>query len=689
MSGTATPSRGRENRLAQEISPYLRQHAHNPVDWFAWGDEALALARAEDKPILLSIGYSACHWCHVMERESFDDEETAALMNELFVNIKVDREERPDLDQIYQLVAQLTRRSGGWPLTVFLTPSLAPFFAGTYFPPTARYGMPDFRTVLRAVHEAFSERRDEVEQSAGELTSAITSVTNARAEPSDPPPDVAVRAARVLAARFDPVHGGFGDRPKFPNTMALDLLLRAHARGEEGALERVTRTLDAMRAGGIYDQLGGGFHRYSTDERWLVPHFEKMLYDNALIVRTTVDAWRVTREPRYAETVDETLRYVEREMLSPEGLFYSTQDADSEGEEGRFFVWTRAELDALLESTDAEAAALFFGVTDAGNFEDSGATVLHVSRSLDAVARQLERPVDDIEAAISRAKGVLFEAREMRPKPFRDEKILSTWNGLMIGAFAQAGAAFGEERWVERARRSLRALRDTLFVDGRLLRVAKDGTARVDAFLEDHADVANAALDVHEATLDDDALAFARELVDAALTRFWDEDDGGFFFADAGRTDLLVRAKDSYDHAVPSGTSSIAHALLRLHALTGDARTLERAERTLRPLVGPAMESPMGHSNLLCALDRYVHGPVEIVVAGDAADARTDALLAEARRAFVPDRALARLEPGERRTEGVGALVEPRGADAPSATVCRDRTCSLPVADPEALRELL
>ena len=688
--GSSQGSPGHQNRLARELSPYLRQHAHNPVDWYAWGDEALARARAEDKPILLSIGYSACHWCHVMERESFDDEETAGLMNELFVNIKVDREERPDLDHVYQLVVQLMRRSGGWPLTVFLTPSLAPFFGGTYFPPAPRHGMPDFRTVLRAVHEAFSERRDEVERSAKELTSAITEVTNARAEPTDPPLDVAIRAARAVEARFDTKHGGFGDRPKFPNTMVLDVMLRAHARGDERALGRVTQTLDAMRAGGIYDQLGGGFHRYSTDERWLVPHFEKMLYDNALIVRTTVDAWRATGAPRYAQTVSETLAYVEREMLSPDGLFYSTQDADSEGEEGRFFVWTRAELDALLAPGDAEVAALFFGVTEKGNFEETDATVLHVNRSADAVARQLGRTSDEVEAAIARAKPILFDAREERPKPFRDEKIIATWNGLMIGAFAEAGAAFGEERWLEIARRALGALRATLFVDGRLLRVAKDGVARVDAFLEDHADVANGALDVHAATLDPDSLAFARALVDAALIRFWDEADGGFFFADAGRVDLLVRAKDSYDNAVPSGTSSIAHVLLRLHALTGEASYLEHAERTLRPLVGPAMENPMGYSNLLCALDRYVHGAVEIVVTGEANDPRTVALLAEARRAFVPDRAMARLDPGEHRTEGIGALVEPRASDgAPSATVCRERSCSVPVTDPDALRALL
>jgi uncharacterized protein YyaL (SSP411 family) len=403
-----------ENRLIHELSPYLRQHAHNPVDWYPWGEAALARARDEDKPILLSIGYSACHWCHVMERESFDDADTAALMNRLFVCIKVDREERPDLDQIYQLVVQIMRRSGGWPLTVFLTPKLEPFFGGTYFPPVERYGMPSFRTVLNAVADAYRQRRSEVESSAAELTRAIGEVTRARAAPADPPPDVAVQAAAKLATKIDERHGGFGDRPKFPNTMSLDVLLRAHARGAAGALEHVTKALDAMHEGGLYDQLGGGFHRYSTDERWLVPHFEKMLYDNALLVRTYTDAWRATGHERYARVVRDTLGYVEREMRSPEGLFYSTQDADSEGEEGKFFVWTPAELEAALDPDEARAAALHWGVSEGGNFEDTGASVLHVNRPPRAVAAQLSLDEARVEELLESARGKLFRAREAR-----------------------------------------------------------------------------------------------------------------------------------------------------------------------------------------------------------------------------------------------------------------------------------
>ena len=671
-----------ENRLIHELSPYLRQHAHNPVDWYPWGEAALARARDEDKPILLSIGYSACHWCHVMERESFDDADTAALMNRLFVCIKVDREERPDLDQIYQLVVQIMRRSGGWPLTVFLTPALKPFFGGTYFPPVERYGMPSFRTVLNAVADAYRERRTEVESSAAELTRAIGEVTRARAEPADPPPDVAVQAAGKLATKIDERHGGFGDRPKFPNTMSLDVLLRAHARGSEGALEHVTKALDAMHEGGLYDQLGGGFHRYSTDERWLVPHFEKMLYDNALLIRTYTDAWRATGHERYARVVHDTLGYVEREMRSPEGLFYSTQDADSEGEEGKFFVWTPAELEAALDPDEARAAALHWGVSEGGNFEDTGASVLHVNRPIRAVAAQLSLDEARVKELLESARGKLFRAREARVKPFRDEKIIATWNGLMIGAFAAAGAAMGEPRWVSIASAALEAARATLFRDGRLLRIAKDGaTASIEGFLEDWADLANAAIDVHEATLEEAPLAWAEELARGALARFWDEDEGGFFFSSA-RDDLLVRAKDTYDNAVPSGTSSMVRALLRLHAHRGDAELLSRAERTLRGLTAQAMANPFGFGYLLSALDLYANGPVELEVVASEGDAAGDALIAAGRRELVPDLVVRRLAPG-------ASAERPQKDGLATAYVCRGRSCSAPVTSPEALRGAL
>ncbi len=677
------------NRLIHELSPYLRQHAENPVEWYPWGKEALDKARAEDKPILLSIGYSACHWCHVMERESFDDEAIAALMNQLFVSIKVDREERPDLDQIYQMVVQLMRRSGGWPLTVFLTPALEPFFGGTYFPPVDRYGMPSFTTILRAVSDAYVNRRDEVEKSAKELTNAITEVTSIAADPSDPPRDAVLAAARKLVGRFDERHGGFGDRPKFPNTMSLDVMLRAHLRGDASSLDRVTKALDGMREGGIYDQLGGGFHRYSTDERWLVPHFEKMLYDNALLARVYLDAWRASGHERYASTVRETLSYVEREMRSPEGLFYSTQDADSEGEEGKFFVWSPDELAEVLDEDEARAAALHFGVSEGGNFEETGKTVLHVNRPIAAVAAQTGASEAEVRALIERARQKLFAAREKRIKPFRDEKIIATWNGLMIGAFAAAGAAMSETRWIAIAKGALEAVRSMLWRDGSLLRIAKDSRARIDAFLEDYADLANAALDVYEATLDRKPLAFARELIDAALARFWDEEHGGFFFAEAGAKDLIVRPKDAYDNAVPSGTSSMTHALLRLSAYDGDADLAGRAERTLRGLCTPALATPFGFGRLICAMDLFTHGPVELVVVADD-DAAAEDLLSTARRLYVPDLVVARVPPGQPSGPGIGSLVERAMKDGrPTAYVCREHSCSAPVTKADDLRALL
>ena len=678
------------NRLEHEVSPYLQQHAHNPVDWFPWGEEAIERARAEDRPILLSVGYSACHWCHVMERESFDDAATAELMNELFVSVKVDREERPDLDQIYQLTVQLMGRSGGWPLTVFLTPSLQPFFAGTYFPPVERYGMPSFQTVLRAVHDAYSNKRDDVEKSASEITRAIGQVTTMQGEASDPPADFLERVTEKLSERFDDTHGGFGSRPKFPNTMALETMLRAHRRhGDAQALERVVKALDAMRAGGIWDQVGGGFHRYSTDERWLVPHFEKMLYDNALLARLYTDAWRVTGEARFADTTRELFRYVIREMRSKEGGFYSSQDADSEGEEGKFFVWTPEQLEALLDEDEARAAKLVWGVVPGGNFEDTGATVLHESRWPGAVAKQMERSEEEVRELLARARTKLFAAREERVHPFRDEKVIATWNGLMIGALAQAGGAFGDRELVAHAREGLAFVRSALWKDGRLLRIYKDGRARVAGFLEDYADLAGAALDVYEAADDRSALGFARELVDTALERFWDEESGGFFFSEGG-ADLIVRAKDAIDNAVPSGTSSMCHALLRLHALVGEERYLERAETTLRSLAAQALEQPLGFGHLLGAVDRYVHGPTQVVVVAREDDQAGEALLAEARSAWLPAGVIARVDP-DAGDEGPAAVLGGRRQEKGRATayVCEKRACGLPIVDASSLRDAL
>ncbi|HLK37748.1 MAG TPA: thioredoxin domain-containing protein, partial [Polyangiaceae bacterium] len=556
------------NRLAEEASPYLQQHANNPVDWYPWGPEALARARNEDRPIFLSIGYSACHWCHVMERESFENEPIARLMNEWFVNVKVDREERPDLDNVYQLVVQLMGRSGGWPLTVFLTPDQKPFFGGTYFPPSDRYGLPGFPTVLQAVWEAFRARRDQVDTQAGELARAIAEVAagEARAAGGALAPELLARAGAKLEAKFDDVHGGFGGRPKFPNTTALGVLLRA------GDVARVRKALDAMRAGGIWDHLGSGFHRYSTDERWLVPHFEKMLYDNAQLLRLYADAWRVTGDAGYEATARAIASYVAREMTAPDGGFYATQDADSEGHEGRFFVWTREQVEAAC-GDDAEAtrvALAVYDVTAEGNFEGSGATVLATPAPLAAVAGRLGMAPAAVEAALERARSRMLAERERRPRPFRDEKILASWNGLMAGALADAGAAFGDAAMVEAAAKSLSFVERSLVTrDGgtRVLRHFKDGAVRGPGFLDDHAFVGDAALDLYEATGDARWAALARELGESILAHFADREGGGFFFSPDDGESILVRAKDAYDHAVPSGASIACRLLLRLGAL--------------------------------------------------------------------------------------------------------------------------
>jgi uncharacterized protein YyaL (SSP411 family) len=643
------------NRLLAESSPYLRQHAHNPVDWYPWGEEAFSRSRELNKPICLSIGYSACHWCHVMERESFEDAQTAAIMNEHFVNIKVDREERPDVDHVYQLVVQLMGRSGGWPLTVFLTPDLKPFFGGTYFPPVERYGMPSFQTLLHGIHDAYVNRRSDVDDSARDITAAIAKITGPSTESADAPADFLATVAQKLDRRIDTLHGGFGQSPKFPNTMNHDVLLRAaRETGNETLGESVFHSLRAMRAGGIYDQIGGGFHRYSTDTEWLVPHFEKMLYDNALLARLYVDAWRINKAEVYRATARDTLRYVMREMRSPEGAFYSTQDADSEGHEGRFFVWTQAELRETLGESDGRIAAMFFGVTERANFEH-GASILTRHRSFDDVAKEIGASAEHVEQVIDRATKALFDAREKRIKPFLDEKVIASWNGLMIGAFAEAGGAFDEVEFLDVAKQALAFARSKLWHAGGLRRIYKDGVAKIDAFLDDYADLANAALDVYENTADASSLGFASELVAAALARFWDESENTLFYSHKDAADLLVRVTDPYDSAVPSGISSMCHALLRLSVFNGDTSLVAKAESTLQKLTTQALDNPFGFGNLLSALSRYREGATEVVIVGNPRDADVRTLCAEVRASYVPNRALVIVPPDQALLQGLWA----------------------------------
>ncbi len=721
----------KKNRLAASASPYLRQHEGNPVDWWPWGDEALARAEAEDRPILLSIGYSACHWCHVMAHECFEDEAIAAQMSRDFVCIKVDREERPDLDQIYQLSVQVLGRGGGWPLTVFLTPQRKPFFAGTYFPPRERHGLPSFPHVLDTVLDAYRNKRDEVEAQAGEIAGAIERATQLEAQDeragSDArdaldalaPAEILERATKAMARRFDDARGGFGHRPKFPNTMALDVMLRRSvvaASGGAGERDaqcetRVKRALAAMRAGGIWDQLGGGFHRYSTDERWLVPHFEKMLYDNALLARLYADAARAYDEPRLAAVAHDVLRYVAREMTAADGAFFSTQDADSvpagapagahgaHAEEGAFFVWTPAEIDAALPGDDeaAQVAKLAFGVTARGNFEDPHAspgaprTVLHEAMPLDEVASERGASLATTRAALERASRGLAAQRDQRPRPFRDEKVIASWNALMIGACAEVAMATGDTAARAMAERAFAALEARLLTGDRVMRVAPPpdhpGEATVAGFLDDYAFVANAALDLYEATATPRYVAVARRVARAAIARFADEARGGFYFAPSDGEALLHRPKDPHDQAIPSGSSMMALALLRLFALDGDPALEARARGTLAPFAQAALDQPLGLAQHVIALDRLVRGSTDVVVVGPRDDPRTEALLDAVRRAYVPHRTLAFVDPGDDATRAAcPALAEGKEARPhPVAYVCRGRTCSPPVSDAAAL----
>lgn len=685
------------NRLVSEKSPYLRQHADNPVDWFPWGPEALELAQREDRPILLSIGYAACHWCHVMERESFEDGPTAARMNELFVNIKVDREERPDLDHIYQLVAQLLGRSGGWPLTVFLTPDQRPFYAGTYFPPRDRYGMPGFSTLLDALAEAYRERRVDIDAQAQELTLALGKVDalSSRASEQEPGARLLELASKNLLVRFDHQHGGFGSRPKFPSTMALEVLLRRGVlEGDPGAKGAALLALERMREGGIWDHLRGGFARYSTDERWLVPHFEKMLCDNALLLRLYVDGWRASGDARHAETARAIVGYLFAEMRSSEGAFYSSQDADSEGEEGKYFVFTAAEVAALLadDPLAATVAREHYGLTPEGNFERSGASVLAAARPLERVAADQDVSLDEARAALERARVRLLEARSMRAAPTTDDKVLASWNALAIGALADAAIALDEPTWLEAAVKAFDVIERVLVEDGRVARFMKDGVRggpSSGGFLDDHAYLGNAALDLYEATGEPRFVRTAQRIARGMLERFWDDAAGGFFFAPADGETLIARTKDVFDQSIPAAASTAALLCLRLGGLVDEA-LVSLAERQLAPLAAAAASNPFGLAHAVATLDRLSRGSTEVVIVGEPAAAQ--ALVRAASRAYLPNRMIARLDPARPETLAVASLLaadKPPPASGAVAYVCRGRVCSPPVAEPAELEAML
>ena len=678
------------NRLATETSPYLLQHAHNPVDWYPWGEEAFAKAQAEDKPVLLSVGYSACHWCHVMAHESFENEHIAALMNTLFVNIKVDREERPDGDEIYMNAVQMLTGRGGWPMTVFLTPDGKPFYGGTYFPPADRHNIPAFPRVLAGIAQAYREKPADITRSTAEILSRLEQI--ARREPTTRPLEVSVleKAVEGLAQHYDETHGGIGQAPKFPNTSVFALFLRyAHATGKQRYLDMTTHTLRKMAYGGMYDHLGGGFHRYSVDERWLVPHFEKMLYDNALLARLYLEGYQASGDPFFRQVVEDMLAYVGREMLSPEGGFYSTQDADSEGQEGKLFVWGRDEVMRILGDEVGEIFCRYYDVTDIGNFEHKN--ILHPSLELEQLARLFRCEADDVRQLIDQARERLFAVREQRVKPGRDEKILTSWNGLMISAFAEAYKVLGHPDYLEVARRGIRFIQTALCREGRLLRSYKDGQAKFNAYLDDYACFSAALLDVYEATFEPAYLDEARALADGLLDRFWDAQEGGFFFTSSDHETLISRSKSAFDGSVPSGNSVAAAVLLRLYYATGRQDYLTKAETIFRLFYDALEQNPFGFSNMLCGLDFYLRRPKEIVLLGDSAAPETTALLHDIHRSFIPNKTLLCFDPARPPQHGVPSFLEgkTRIDDELTAYVCHDFACSLPVTSWEELQSLL
>ncbi len=676
------------NRLMAETSPYLLQHAHNPVDWYPWGAEALERARREDKPILVSIGYSSCHWCHVMAHESFENAPIADLMNELFVCIKVDREERPDLDHIYMTAVQMLTGHGGWPLTMFLTPAGEPFFGGTYFPPVDRHGMPAFPRVLQGVAQAYREKRDQVRESVAQLRDGLARAEQPPAATAALAPDVAVVAAHALARHYDGEHGGIGGAPKFPNTMVFALFLRAwHAGGDDRFRRMTVDTLHRMAAGGIYDQLGGGFHRYSVDARWLVPHFEKMLYDNALLVRLALETYQATGgDADCRRVVEETLGWVVREMTHPEGGFYAAQDADSEGVEGKYFVWTRDEVMAALGDEAGEIVCRFYDVTDAGNFE--GKNILHRTIDLEQLAALFARALGEVTAIVDDGRARLLARRARRIAPGRDDKILTSWNALMIGAFAEAFKVLGRDDYRVAAERALAFVCTTLHRDGRLLRTFKDGQAKLDAYLDDYAFLLNAVLDVYEATFDLALVARATALAEALLTRFQDPDQGGFFFTSSDHERLVHRPKPAFDGSIPSGNAAAAMGLLRLYHYGGDTRFLEAAERTLRCFSGGMKANPFGFAHMLAAADLYQRKPREIVVIGREDDPARRALLARLHREFVPDKIVVAADPAARERLPI-ADGKTQVDGRTTVYVCHAYTCSAPATEWDAIAPLL
>jgi uncharacterized protein YyaL (SSP411 family) len=716
--GHTNDKNSKPNKLINESSPYLLQHAHNPVDWYAWGDEALQRAIMEDKPIFISIGYSACHWCHVMAHESFEDEAIASLMNEKFINIKVDREERPDLDDIYQRVAQLATGNGGWPLSVFLTPDQKPFYVGTYFPKDSRYGMPGFGTILTQLSEAYTNKKQEIQSATEEFMHALTSSTRDIQFSQEGQQEVISKTGRStleeaavgLLHMADNVYGGFGQAPKFPNVSNLLFLLRYYdISGVKRFRDFVMFTADKMIRGGIHDQLGGGFARYSTDQRWQVPHFEKMLYDNALLTQLYSELYQVSGNKSYLETAENILDYVIREMTSPSGGFYSAQDADSDGEEGKFYTWSKHEIIHSIgdEKKNADIFCEYYGITEAGNFE--GKNILHITRSTEEIARRYGKSQEEIEQLLQHISNILFAIREKRTKLGRDDKILTSWNGLMISAFTKVYRITNNLTYLNHAKKGIEFIEDKIGTgDGRLRRTFKSGVSKLNAYLDDYAFYISALLDVFEVETDPRYIEKAILYADFMLKHFWDEEGKNFFFTSDDHEQLIVRTKSLYDLAIPSGNSMAASALLRLYHITRNSNYLLKAEQIMSVGAKAAAENPFGFGQLLNAIYLYIKKPIEITIIGTNVEKSTDSAQMSIwlGKQFIPNSITTIIKDQSqldgldkypffdgkkadinKQTKKISAYKEP--LDAEHAFVCKDFSCSLPLVSLEQLQKHL
>ncbi|WP_425614736.1 thioredoxin domain-containing protein [Anatilimnocola sp. NA78] len=680
------------NRLAAESSPYLLQHQNNPVDWYPWGAEALARSKAEQKPIFLSIGYSACHWCHVMEHESFESVGIANELNRLFVCIKVDREERPDLDQIYMNAVQLMTGRGGWPMSVFLTPDLAPFYGGTYWPPMKKMGMPGFLDVIQAVADAWENRRDLAVQQAVELTEHLQQI--GANDSADDPLEVELleHASQQLLGAFDAKYGGFGRAPKFPHSLDLQVLLRVWKRNQDPALLHiVTHTLDQMARGGINDHLAGGFARYSVDERWLVPHFEKMLYDNALLTSAYVEAYQATANPQFAQVARETCDYILGWMTDAAGGFHSSEDADSEGVEGKFYVWKPAEIEAVLGEDRARAFRKIYDVSPQGNFEH-GQSILNLPRPIAEVAAEVGIDEATLAAEMARCRQELLQAREQRVRPGKDDKVLVSWNALMIDALAKAAGALNEPRYLQAAEKASTFLHEQLRdEDGRLLHCWRHGQAKLAAYLDDYAYLANAWISLYEANFDAVWLERAASLAETLLQHFADSEGGGFFFTADDHEQLIVRNKDLHDSSVPSGNAMAALAFIRLGKLTGNQQYLAAAEGALRAAMSVMQRTPTAAGQLLIALDLLLGPTAELVIVGDRQREPLQSLLQEFRRQFLPRCVVAGHRPGEDVPSILQPLLEGKTTatdSQPRVFVCQDFACQAPAVGVVEIRQL-